>query len=100
MKEKIYQSKPILKIETAGLKVIPFLLHTFIKARLTEKDYEGKKQILGLLPVQYHSGNNKYEKILNIVMFISSMTDRFTVELYKTSMVLNWQVINTLPAGK
>ncbi len=81
--EKIYQSKPILKIETAGLKVIPFLLHTFVKARLTKKDYEGKKQILGLLPVQYHSGNNKYENILNIAMFISSMTDRFAVELYK-----------------
>ena len=81
--KKIYKSEPILKIETAGLKVIPFLLHTFIKARLTEKDYEGKKQILGLLPVQYHSGNNKYENILNIAMFISSMTDRFAVELYK-----------------
>ncbi len=81
--EKIYKSEPILKIETAGLKVIPFLLHTFIKARLTKKDYEGKKQILGLLPVQYHSGDNNYERILNIVMFISSMTDRFAVELYK-----------------
>ena len=81
--EKIYKSKPILKIEAAGLKVIPFLLHTFVKARLSEKDYEGQKQILGLLPIQYHSGKNNYEKILNIVMFISSMTDRFAVELYK-----------------
>ncbi len=81
--EKIYKSKPILKIETAGFKVIPFLLHTFIKARLTTNNYVGKKQILALLPPQYHSGTTNYEKILNIVMFISSMTDRFTVELYK-----------------
>ncbi|MCF8302370.1 MAG: dNTP triphosphohydrolase [Bacteroidales bacterium] len=81
--EKIYNSKSILKIEAAGYQVVPFLLDAFIKAQLTEENYEGKKQIYGLLPNQYKIGENKYEKILNVVMFISGMTDRYAVELYK-----------------
>jgi dGTP triphosphohydrolase len=36
-----------------------------------------------LLLNQYKSEESDYEKILNITMFIASMTDRFAVELYK-----------------
>jgi len=81
--KKIYNSKTVLKIEAAGFKVIPFLLHTFIKAQMSIDDYEGKKHILGLLPNQYKTGDDDYEKVLNVTMFITSMTDRFAVELYK-----------------
>ncbi|NQU35613.1 MAG: dNTP triphosphohydrolase [Bacteroidetes bacterium] len=82
-KKKIYKSQTVIKIEAAGFKVIPFLLHTFVKSRLAKRDYEGRNQILGLLPAQYHTGKNNYEKILNTVMFISSMTDRYAVDLYR-----------------
>lgn len=81
--KNIYRSNTVLKIESAGFKVIPFLLNTFIKAQLTEKDYEGKRHVLGLLPNQYKSQGSDYEKILNVTMFVTSMTDRFAVELYK-----------------
>jgi dGTPase len=81
--KNIYRSNTVLKIESAGFKVIPFLLYTFIKAQLSDTDYEGKMQILGLLPNQYKSNGSDYEKILNVTMFITSMTDRFSVELYK-----------------
>ena len=82
-KINIYESNTVLKIESAGFKVIPFLLNIFIKAQLTNQNYEGKKHILRLLPNQYKSNGNNYEKILNVTMFITSMTDRFAVELYK-----------------
>jgi dGTPase len=80
---KIYRSSTVLKIESAGFRVIPFLLETFIKASLTNEKYEGKTHIIDLLPNQYKSEESDYEKILNITMFIASMTDRFAVELYK-----------------
>ncbi len=78
--DKIYQSVPVLKIEVTGQKVIPNLLHHFVQATLFPKN---NKQLYKLLPDEYKNGNNTYEKILNIAMFVSNMTDRQAVELYK-----------------
>ena len=78
--ENIYQSDPVLKIEVTGQKVIPNLLHHFIQAILTPETH---KQLFKLLPEEYRFGKNKYEKILNITMFVSNMTDRQAVELFR-----------------
>ncbi len=78
--EQIYQSDTVLRIEMAGMKVIPNLLHHFIGAVLYP---EKNKQLYKLLPEIYKSGQSTYEKILNATMFISDMTDRQAVELYK-----------------
>ncbi len=77
---KIYQSDTVLRIEMAGMKVIPNLLHHFVGAVLAPKKH---KQLHKLLPEAYKSGETTYEKILNATMFISDMTDRQAVELYK-----------------
>jgi len=78
--ENIYQSDTVLRIEMAGMKVIPDLLHKFVSANLFPKE---NKQLYKLLPEGYKSGESRYEKILNATMFISDMTDRQAVELYK-----------------
>ncbi len=78
--DKIYQSEPVLKIELAGLKVIPDLLHKFVGANLYPKAH---KQLYKLLPPAYRNGTTDYDKILNATMFISNMTDRQAVELYR-----------------
>jgi len=78
--DKIYQSGTVLRIEMAGLKVIPDLLEKFVTANLFPKEH---KQLYKLLPLKYKSGQTAYEKILNATMFISDMTDRQAVELYK-----------------
>ena len=79
-KEKIYQSEPVMKIELAGMKVLPDLLHKFTGANLYPDKY---RQLYKLLSPVYRGGKTDYEKILNATMFISNMTDRQAVELYR-----------------
>ncbi len=76
----IYQSETVLKIEITGSKVLPDLLHKFSAAVLYP---ENNKQLFKLIPASYKDGHSDYEKLLNIAMFISDMTDRKAVELYK-----------------
>ncbi len=78
--DKVYQSDTVLRIELAGMKVLPDLLHKFIAANLYPDQH---KQLFKLLPEMYHGGSNDYEKILNATMYISNMTDRQAVSLYK-----------------
>jgi len=79
-KDKIYQSDTVLRIEMAGQKVIPDLLEKFVTAILFPDE---NKQLYKLLPAKYKSKKNIFEKILNATMFISDMTDRQAVRLYK-----------------
>ncbi len=78
--DQIYQSETVLRIELAGKKVLPDLLQKFVTANLYPDKH---KQLYKLLPEIYHGGNNDYEKILNATMYISNMTDRQAVSLYK-----------------
>jgi dGTPase len=78
--DKIYQSENVLKIELAGLKVLPDLLHKFVSANLRPNDY---KQLYKLLPEIYRGGLSDYAKILNATMYVSNMTDRQAVDLYR-----------------
>ena len=78
--DKIYRSEPVLKIELAGLKVIPDLLHKFVASNLFPEKH---RQLHKLLPAAYQNGATDYDKILNATMFISNMTDRQAVELFR-----------------
>jgi len=78
--DDIYQSDTVLRIEMAGMKVLPDLLQKFVPAVLNP---ESHKQLYKMIPPRYKSGETDYEKILNATMFISDMTDRQAVELYK-----------------
>jgi len=78
--DKIYQSDPVLRIELAGLKVLPDLIHKFVSANLNPHEH---KQLYKLLPAIYRDGDTDYDKILNATMYISNMTDRQAVNLYK-----------------
>lgn len=81
---KIYQSETVLKLEIAGYKVLPNLLDHFVKAILNPAKHS---LVFKLIPSEYlNQGKpleDEYENILNMTMFISSMTDRHAVELYK-----------------
>jgi dGTPase len=84
---KIYQYKSVIKIESAGFKVLPELLSLFINAYKNPKHpkYRG---INKLIPNQYigsteNSINSDYTNILNITMFVAGMTDKYAINLYK-----------------
>lgn len=82
--DKIYQSETVLKLEVAGYKVLPNLLDHFVSAILNPKQYS---LVYKLIPNEYlNQGKpleDNYTNVLNMAMYISSMTDRHAVELYK-----------------
>ncbi len=79
--QSIYQSSTVLKIEAAGYQVLPDLLDKFTKGIFEPKVY---RRYYKLIPPEYRFEKaSAYEKLLNITMYISSMTDRYAIELYK-----------------
>ncbi len=85
--ERIYSSETVLKIEAAGYKVLPQLLEIFIDAVLNQNN-EQNRRLLKLIPAIYLDRGRKpfgndYQNLLNISMYISGMTDKFAVELYR-----------------
>lgn len=85
--KRIYSSETVLKIEAAGYKVLPELLGLFIEA-IFNQNSEQNKRLLKLIPDIYLAKNRKpfetdYDNLLNISMYISGMTDKHAVELYR-----------------
>jgi dGTPase len=85
--DRIYSCDAVLKIEVSGYKALPQLLAIFIDSVFNEKS-SNNKRILKLIPDIYLARDRKlfesdYEKLLNISMYIASMTDKHAVELYK-----------------
>lgn len=91
--KKIYRSKPVLEKEAAGFQVIEGLLAVYSRA-LNHKFYQtelfsGKdKSILRLLPSDFPlegwgQGVNPYPMLRDLIDFISGMTDRHALSLYR-----------------
>ncbi len=90
---KIYRSQPVLEKEAAGFQVIEGLLDVFSKAlnhKFYQTDlYSGKdKSILRLLPEDFPLDNwgekvNPYPMLRILVDFISGMTDKYALTLYR-----------------
>ncbi len=83
----IYQYKSVLKIESAGFRVLPDLLDHFIHAYKNPK-HPKYKRIFKLIPPQYFKLDGKpfdsdYENILNLSLFIAGMTDKYAINLYR-----------------
>lgn len=91
--EKIYRSLPVLEKEAAGFQVLEGLLDVFSRAlnhKFYQTDlYSGKdKSILRLLPadfplVGWGERVNPYPMLRLLVDFISGMTDKYALSLYR-----------------
>ena len=84
---RIYSSDPVLKIEAAGYRVLPQLLDIFIEA-VFNPEKEQNRRLINLIPEIYLGKDrtvfkDDYEKLLNISMYISGMTDKHAVELFR-----------------
>jgi len=89
--KKIYSYESVVEREAAGYEVLAGLLDTFItpvneaaKNKISPKS----KTILKVLPAEFlaaneNSGNNLYLRLLNIIDFVSGMTDSYAVSLYR-----------------
>lgn len=91
--KKIYRSKPVLEKEAAGYQVLEGLLEVFSRAlnhKFYQTDlYSGKdKSILRLLPEDFpmdglSSSVNPYPMLRVLMDFISGMTDKYALSLYR-----------------
>lgn len=90
---KIYRSKPVLEKEAAGYQVLEGLLEVFSKA-LNHKFYQTEyfsgrdKSILRLLPEDFPMDGwdaevDPYPMLRKLVDFVSGMTDKYAISLYK-----------------
>jgi dGTPase len=84
--DKVYSYRKVLEIESAGFKVIGGLLNAFISA--LRDDGKKSQKILQLLPAHYRinrieTSDHWYEAIMQVVQFISGMTDTFAIDTYR-----------------
>lgn len=90
---KIYRSRPVLEKEAAGYQVLEGLLEVFSKA-LNHKFYQTEyysgrdKSILRLLPEDFPMDGrdaevDTYPMLRRLVDFVSGMTDKYAISLYK-----------------
>jgi dGTPase len=88
--EKIYRSQPVLETEIAGFEVLAGLLEAFVKAGFyqqfaPEKFSARHNSALRLLPEQHRpqAGMSVYELAMQCLDYISGLTDRHAVSLYR-----------------
>jgi dGTPase len=82
----IYTYQRAVEIEAAGFELTEGLLNAFAAAiNDYEKPSYRSKKMLQLIPVKYRNVNpdSPYLRLLNLLDFISSMTDSYAVALYK-----------------
>lgn len=88
--EKIYRSRNVVEIEASGHQVLPALMEEFLTAGLNcyEKKKSRKYENLALLfPEDIHlnlkQAPDYYTAARYVVDFISGLTDRYAISLYK-----------------
>ena len=81
----VYGAPTVVQIETAGFEVLGGLLHCFVPALLVgdSKRSSAQSKMLALLPPEFRTGTNQYEKLLNATDFVSGMTDSFALTLFR-----------------
>jgi dGTPase len=89
--EKIYRARHVVEIEAAGHEVLPGLMHEFCLAGFhwAKKDQSRKYSNLALLlpeEVRWHIAQepeNVYGTLRQVIDFVSGLTDRHAISLYK-----------------
>ncbi len=88
---KIYRARQVVEIEAAGHEVLPGLLHEFINAGFHSIKKSASKKYSNLallLPEEilwncHQKADNTYLILREIIDFVSSLTDRHALSLYK-----------------
>ena len=98
VRKYVYQHPPVLQSEASGFEVIEFLIKSFattsnICFTCGEEETAKQKKMRSLLPeefqpedeiqVQELTGEDVYNRVLKILDYISGMTDKYAVHLYR-----------------
>jgi len=89
--EKIYRARNVIEIEASGHEVLPGLLEEFIRGGvclMTNKTSRKYQNLVLLFPeeirsiIQQHPGNY-YHMLRHVIDFVSGLTDRHALSLFK-----------------
>src|SRR5690606_11660602 len=98
VRKYVYQYSPVLESEASGFEVMEHLINSFaitsnICYSCGEEETARDKKLRSLLPDEFQPANEieienltdeeKYERVIKVLDFISGMTDKFAVNLYK-----------------
>lgn len=87
--ERIYRTHTVVEIEASGHEVLPGLLHEFLGAGLELANLSASKKnknLALLFPEEIRSAiaeSNRYMIFRNVIDFISGLTDRHALSLYR-----------------
>ena len=98
VRKYVYQHPPVLQSEASGFEVIEFLINSFITTSYIcftceEKETAKQRKMKSLLPEEFRpedetefqslTGGEVYNRVLRILDYISGMTDKYAVHLYR-----------------
>ena len=98
VRKYVYQHPPVLQSEASGFEVIEFLINSFITTSYIcftcgEEETAKQKKMRSLLPEEFQpeneiqvenlAGGEVYNRVLRILDYISGMTDKYAVHLYR-----------------
>jgi dGTPase len=88
--EKIYRTHTVVEIEASGHEVLPGLLHEFVTAGMELKNAAASKKNKNLallfpeeIRAAINESNNVYSTLRQVIDFISGLTDRHALSLYR-----------------
>lgn len=84
--ENIYNHRSVVEIENAGYNVMYNLLSHFVTPVIIEKQNRTKsdEKALRLVPQQFiYDDQDKYQRVLGILDYVSGMTDNYATDLYR-----------------
>jgi dGTPase len=83
-KQEVYAAPHVIQIEAAGFEVLGGLLQRIVPC-LVERETRSAadKKLLQLIPAQFTLGDDRYQRLLDAIDFVSGMTDTYAVTLYR-----------------
>jgi len=108
--KEVYAARDVAEIEAAGFEVLGGLLDAFVSAtndvaKNKDKASKKSKKLVQLVPAQFLDQPNipkedDYSRILQIVDFVSGMTDSYAVSLFKKqSREFHFQILDRYKKG-
>jgi len=90
--ESIFSTKRKLEIETASFEILGTLLQEFTKAMLDFEQHQGQMKslsaknmrLLKMMDIPLKYVGNRYQHLMQVSDFVSGLSDRSAVDLFKT----------------
>lgn len=88
LKKYVYSYRPVLEVEAAGFHVLGGLLELFLEAAVDAPHSARSEKIRQLIPGQFLDEGERpfedpYSGIMNIVEYVTCMTDSYAIDLYR-----------------